>query len=123
MENAEWKGVVTTGRLAALEAGYRIDRNNRILNPGKFEGQGYWVPYFWSMVGMGGEDETMDMSDCGGWTTYIFRINGEEKKLCPQLEGVGAVLVWETDSGFVYGTRVKNLDPRTFPDDCIPDQD
>lgn len=75
-------------------ADYRIV-NGRIANPGKFEGEPAWAAYFHAL-----EDDTQ--FDDGSCVVYrAFQINANERQRFPELKGVFAVVLAETDDGFV----------------------
>lgn len=67
-----------------------------ISQPGKFEGQQEYVPYFWEQ-GLDGGPDYEDHSR----NRYGFKITAADKAKFPQLK-VGTV-IWlrETDQGFV----------------------
>jgi len=66
-----------------------------IKNPGKFEGEPAYVPYFWDMVldGQGSEDDQGN--------SYI-EFDAEDVKTFPDLEGFDCIALRENNDGFVF---------------------
>lgn len=74
---------------------YTIDRNGRIVDPGKFEGEMIYVPYYWAL-GLEG------MADHDDGRVFRFGITQEDRALFPELPKRRRVLrLFESDSGFV----------------------
>ena len=69
--------------------------NGRIANPGKFQGEPRWVPYFYALA----DDTQFDDGSCVVYRA--FQINANERQRFPELKGVFAVVLAETDDGFV----------------------
>ena len=66
-----------------------------VKQPGKFEGQPRFIPYFYDLV-----------LDGGGYiddTTAEIEITSEDVKLFPELKGYDKVVLYEDNDGFVYG--------------------
>lgn len=74
----------------------RLPLEDRVSGPGKFEGEGPWVPYFWEQSLEGMADEETRRGDS------IFRVRGQDLHLFPELAGVRRVVVTEDSVGFVY---------------------
>ena len=75
-----------------------------IRNPGKFEGECVWVPYYWALVLNGeGEDE---LDENGEVLATEFVVDSEEEEAFG-LECGATVEVFEDSQGFVIGTVVK----------------
>jgi hypothetical protein len=87
---------------------YDINDNGVIQNPGKFEGEYAYVPYFWDAILEGSEDETIDDA---GQTVSIVLVSDEDRAEFPQLlNGVYAVALSERDNGFVDCHEFKSED-------------
>lgn len=70
-----------------------------VAGPGKFEGERSCIPYFWEQVLGGSSTEEIYIGD----DVYsLFLVEDADRALFPgQLDGIHAVIVWETDNGFV----------------------
>jgi hypothetical protein len=80
---------------AAVEEAYEIERG-RITSPGKFEGQKLYVPYFWSKVLEGWQDD----EDADG--TPVFYVTSEDRTEFPEIHPkVKQIRLIEQDSGFI----------------------
>ena len=70
-------------------------RHNHITNPGRFEGENIYIPYFWSAYLNGCAD-----SDDG--RVLRFKVTKEDRQLFPgMLNRRRAISLIETDQGFV----------------------
>jgi len=76
-------------------AGYKLNDQNMIVSPGKFEGEARYVPYFWDLYMQGGASED------DGEHLY-FDVEPEDVEAFPELKGRKRVILWTSDSGFVY---------------------
>jgi hypothetical protein len=74
-------------------ATYSVE-NGRIRNPGKFEGERTYVPYFWEafLDGMADRDDGKILG---------FDVTTEDKVQFPALKKRRTVRLMETDTGFV----------------------
>lgn len=78
----------------SLREDFRVE-HGIIRNPGKFEGEPIYVPYFWGVYMDGGADE-----DEGG--TLKFKITAEDRKAFPELGKKQKVIrLYESENGFV----------------------
>jgi hypothetical protein len=83
--------------------------NLSIREPGKFEGEPRWVPYFWEMILNGdGEDFYTDAIEVGpeewepsGTLVTYFKVDSDDREEYPELEDVDDVWLWENSQGFV----------------------
>lgn len=77
---------------------YECDEQGRITSPGKFEGEMYYLPYFYDLA-VCGEGE-FDEDD----GTFTVQIEPEDRELFPQLasDQESVTMVESMDSGFVY---------------------
>jgi hypothetical protein len=70
-----------------------------IKQPGKFEGEPYWVPELWDWALDSNEDVLVE--DCGTLVS-VFIVDDEMIRSYPELlSPYYAVGLWETDLGFV----------------------
>lgn len=81
-----------------IERDYKIE-NGIIQNPGKFEGEMIYVPYFWDTSLEGGPD---DVRFDGDVQVDIFYPGDADLEQFPELQGVKSLEVWEDDQGFVH---------------------
>lgn len=74
---------------------YNIDAESRITDPGMFEGQKVYVPYFWDVYLNGCADR-----DDG--TVLGFDITKEDREKYPEIPArKRTIRLMQTDSGFV----------------------
>lgn len=101
----EWKwDEPSPSRMWAEAEGWGVDpKTDTITNPGRYEGEECWVPYYAEMAGMGEEEELVAVNGVMHW---CFLINGHEKKVCPLLEGFMWVVVWKREDGHWYGEKL-----------------
>lgn len=83
-----------------IEKEYKVDEYGLIRNPGKFEGECLYTPYFWDFVMNGVEDRYYFDED--GTPVSEFLVTKEDIDEFPELEGVRIVAIREDDVGFVY---------------------
>lgn len=79
---------------------YETNSNGTIVEPGKFEGEPLYVPYFWNAALEGFSDE--DYVDEFGTLISTFRIADEERRRFPALDKASSLQLWEDSQGFVY---------------------
>ena len=72
---------------------YTLDAKNRITNPGKFEMEQRYVPYFWDAF-LNGDGEDDD-------GVLIFDVQPEDIEQFPELKDRSQVKLLETENGFV----------------------
>jgi len=84
---------------AELEATYRV-QGNRIVSPGKFEAENIWAPYFWDAAMDGGAEEITTPHN--PHPVSRMKVEPDDVRQFPELEGFGAVELFEDDNGFVY---------------------
>jgi hypothetical protein len=77
---------------------YKIDNHGIIRDPGKFESEMLYAPYFYDSSMESGADETVYDGDT---PIDIFIITEEDLKEFPELGDTYAVGLSETGSGFV----------------------
>lgn len=70
-----------------------VDKHGYIQNPGKFEGEMLYAPYFYDAVLMGDGERIGD--------TDFFEINDDDAKEFPELTGCYGVTLVESENGFV----------------------
>lgn len=76
-----------------IESQYRIV-NGFIRNPGKFEGERIYVPYFWDAFLNG-------MADRDNGKVIGFDVTAEDKAMFPELKRRHTVKLYQRDDGFV----------------------
>ena len=84
-----------------IERDYTIDELHIIRSLGKFEGEPFWVPYFWERWLEGCSDDEFPLADSG---ISVFYINTDDTDQFPELKGrlFDVLLLWENDQGFAY---------------------
>ena len=80
-----------------------------IRNPGKFEGEAVWVPYFWDLVMDGDGEEVFD--EDGELVATRFKVDAEEEEafadvLDGELACGSTVELFGDSQGFVIGTVI-----------------
>lgn len=85
-----------------IEQEYKI-LNNKIVSPGKFEGEMYYVPHYWGNALDGFADESHNN---GEQEIAIFHLNAGDVENFPELEGIQVLEVWEDRQGFVHSLLV-----------------
>lgn len=75
---------------------YSVNAVGLITNPGKFEGEPLYAPYFWDAFLNGCWDDELD----GG--TLVYNIIADDIKEFPELKGAKQVWLSCDDNGFVY---------------------
>lgn len=79
-----------------IEETYKIE-NGIIKNPGKFESEPIWTPYFYDLFSKGWTDDDIENN------IVSFNLNKDDFKEFPELKGYKQVSLWFDDNGFVYG--------------------
>lgn len=93
---------------AEIESEYDVV-DGVIRNPGKFEGEAVWVPYFWDLVMNGDGEEVFD--EDGELVATRFKVDAEEEEtfsdvLGGELACGSPVELFEDAQGFVFGTVI-----------------
>lgn len=81
---------------SAIKKDFKVDSHGIISNPGKFEGEMYYTPYYYD-VGMNG------MADEDSGSAWLFELGEEDYKKFPELKGHKNIIISSNDQGFVYG--------------------
>ncbi len=76
---------------------YNVNEHGIIQNPGQFEGEMLYVPYFWDAYLNG-------MADNDDGEVLTFTVNDEDRFKFPELADVKEIDLIQTDSGFVVCT-------------------
>ena len=87
----------TTHKGDEMNNDYKVNDNNQIVSPGKFENEMRYAPYFYDKWNNGCADE-----DNGKWA--VFYINDEDKREFPELSTAVKYTIEENDDGFVFGS-------------------
>lgn len=73
-----------------------------VTSPGKFEGEPIYVVSMWDASLDGSADDEISDPDTGGETSiYVVIVGDADLKEYPELRGIYAVTLWETEQGFV----------------------
>lgn len=80
------------------EGGYEIVAG-RIINPGKFEGEREWVPYYYGLWNEG-------LADWEDETAAMFYLGDTDFDNWLEMRGSISVVIEEDDQGFVRGRLV-----------------
>ena len=81
---------------------YTLDEHGIIRDLGKFEGEMYYIPYFYdvSLEGLGGDPVYSGESQ----VAEVFGLTSEDKARFPELANVSTLILTYSGQGFVYGT-------------------
>lgn len=97
---------------AAVRASYRHDSAGRITQPGKFEGEPIFAPYYWDLAMEGFAD-----ADNGATFTFKFKSSDQDFTLWPELkQWLGrkrTLKLWEDSQGFVHSYSLSPTRPQT----------
>lgn len=83
---------------------FNYDQYGLITNPGKFEREYHFVPYFYNMTLHSAQD---DIEYIDGTAYDIFNVKQIDYTIFPDLIGIDKVAIFTDSQGFVYGL----LDP------------
>jgi len=84
-------------KLSEIESNYTLNsKGTRIMSPGKFEGEPTYAPHFYELWLDGSYDRLLEGN------AALFNITPDDLAEFPSLDGVGAVVTWETEQGFCY---------------------
>jgi len=78
---------------------FDVDDHGLITNPGKFEREPEWVPYYWSMDG---QDDLEHTGPDILTEVRIFYVSKWESLKFNDLEEGDVVYLWEDEQGFVH---------------------
>lgn len=93
-----------------IEREYTVE-NGMIRNPGKFEGEAVYVPYFYDVLmdGFGNTDED-DIT--------TFDISPTEREIFPELGDAHSLMMYISESGFVNTTLLYAKDVNAISADA-----
>ena len=96
---------------------YSLDKNNCVADFGKFEGEPAYVPFLWDYYLNGFEDKSLY---CGSDHYSIYFVDNDMRAKFPDLLGLGdfAVVLWETNEGFVNSECFTKGEYNKFLSDC-----
>ena len=96
---------------------YTLDENHCVSDPGKFEGEPAYVPYFWDFYVSGYEDESIY---CGSDYYSVYFVDNDRRAKFPDLLDLDdfAVVLWETEQGFVNSECFTKDQYDAFVADC-----
>jgi hypothetical protein len=79
---------------------FDYDEWGLITNPGKFEREPKYTPYFWNMTMLSAQDEDLYGDD--GTCYSLFHVTDPDRAVFPELKDVKVVSLWESENGFVF---------------------
>lgn len=115
-----------------MSSDYTINEHGIIQDLGKFEAEPAYAPYFWDFVLGGSSSETLYDNDR---PVDVFIVDAEDVAKFPVLQDVYAVVIWETDQGFVntremterqldaYRAELENAEPTEPQKDDLTTED
>lgn len=89
----------------AFADSFDYDDYGLITNPGKFERECRYVPYFWNLTLHDAQDD-IEYDEFMGF--YVFGITEDDIKIFPELKDIESVTVFECSQGFVYSLLEEN---------------
>ena len=89
----------------AFADSFDYDDYGLITNPGKFERECRYVPYFWNLTLHDAQDD-IEYDEFMGF--YVFNITKDDIKIFPELKDIESVTVYECSQGFVYSLLEEN---------------
>ncbi len=101
---------INTQESLEFAGNFNYDRYGLITNPGKFERECQWLPYYYNMALLDAQDDTVyDYIDGIEIETQydVFYFTQEDYQLFPDLINSHSVAIWEDSCGFVHA----ELDP------------
>jgi len=101
--------------------GYSLDENQCVKDSGKFEGEPAYVPHLWECYLNGCEDERLD---CDGIYYSVYFVDNDLRTKFPTLimPDDFAVVLWETEQGFVLHETLTKKQYEQFVVDCATDE-
>ena len=102
--------------------GYTLDKNNCVANFGKFEGEPAYVPFLWDYYMNGFEEKHLY---CGTEYNSIYFVDNELRAKFPDFLDLDdfAVVLWETEQGFVESECLTKPQYDAFVSDCESAED
>jgi hypothetical protein len=99
-------------------------RNFTICDPGKFEGESAYAPYFWDEACDGSEELLADMESHGEFVA-LLDVTSEDRAAFPEIDSdTVAMLIRESNEGFVSISELTPADvdfvqsEYAFPNTC-----
>lgn len=94
---------------------YNVDSWGIIQDPGKFESEPLYAPYFYDLS-MDGGAETLDWPD--ETTTYVVTVDDSDREEFPEIGAdIVAVIVEESDQGFITVSSLTQAELNELEDD------
>ena len=78
------------------------------ISPGKFEGEKYYVPYYYDLYLDGAYDEITEAEE------IVFKIDEGDKQKFPELLHIDSLYLFQDEQGFIY-CCVEDEDGLTLP--------
>jgi hypothetical protein len=99
--------------------GYRLSECGTIRDPGKFEGEPLWLPYFHARPECALESHgSVDEND---YCADVFELSDEERAAHSDLEGVYTLRVIEDSQGFVTSEEFGEGEYDSSAEPCYAD--
>lgn len=87
--------------------------NGAIQNPGKYEGEPIFAPYFFELAGEGCADEEFEHEGTSYW---VFFPSQDDFTEFPELDNAEVIVQSESDDGFVYTSLMSRAEfDNVFP--------
>ena len=80
---------------------FKTNERGGIADPGKFEGEMLYVPYFYDKGMEGMADEDIQIAE--GESAWIFTLTPEDHELVPELGEATELAIRNDSNGFIYG--------------------
>lgn len=87
---------------ADIASSYTIDRNSIIRDPGKFEGEMIYAPYYYDASMDGFAEQLASLEDSSEYACLV-KIDDSDRAQFPELSAASKfILLRESDQGFVF---------------------
>lgn len=93
---------------------YQLNEQGIIIDPGKFEGEMWYVPELWDQVLDGCEDAAIEN---GGSPISLIKVDEEMRKKYNISDDTYAWMLFETGDGFVYCNSLTETVYREYVND------
>ena len=77
---------------------FDVDKYGLIINPGKFEREVQYTPYFYNLTMHSAQDDIKYIDD---WVYDVFNVTQSDRELFPDLIGIDKVSINTDNNGFV----------------------
>jgi hypothetical protein len=84
---------------------YNYTLEHRIIrNPGRYEGEIYYIPIYWEMVLDGSADN--EYIDDNNNLIAVFHIGRDDINSYPELSDTLRLELWQSEDGFIYSNHI-----------------